>query len=335
MAEMPAMPIWTDALLGDTSHLSPAEFGAYMRILLVMWRHRGYLPRDEHAVRRVTGMSNSNWSRSRARVLALLNEAESPDGRPKWSQHRLLKEYARALEKSAKQRQRALGGRPPAGPSAGLAGGIHTKVPTGGGNPLENNKAPSAAAEPRPSRGLANHNHIHIGGGGNARAPAREGEDDFQDPFGEEKGAPQPQLPDPELGRIRAAASIPTGPGCPQAWNDQNLGRWRTVWRNLGLTADEVCDTTAAVALGMPDDTRIHTPEYLAQPMRREAKAKARADAAATHPASKGDHHHGRPRSSSRDEEYARARADAAAKRIDDVAERLERELAGAARRRL
>ena len=34
MAEFPCLPLWTDALLGDTYHLTPAQFGAYLRLLI-------------------------------------------------------------------------------------------------------------------------------------------------------------------------------------------------------------------------------------------------------------------------------------------------------------
>ena len=38
MAEFPALPLFTDSLIADTDHLSHEEFGAYMRILILIWR---------------------------------------------------------------------------------------------------------------------------------------------------------------------------------------------------------------------------------------------------------------------------------------------------------
>ena len=41
MAEFPALPLFTDAVIADCNHLTDEEFGAYMRILIVMWRSPG------------------------------------------------------------------------------------------------------------------------------------------------------------------------------------------------------------------------------------------------------------------------------------------------------
>lgn len=41
MAEFPALPLWTDALLADAGHLSDAAFGCYLRVLILMWRTPG------------------------------------------------------------------------------------------------------------------------------------------------------------------------------------------------------------------------------------------------------------------------------------------------------
>lgn len=38
MAEFPALPLWTDAYMGDCAHLSDTEHGRYLRLLMVMWR---------------------------------------------------------------------------------------------------------------------------------------------------------------------------------------------------------------------------------------------------------------------------------------------------------
>jgi uncharacterized protein YdaU (DUF1376 family) len=48
MAQFPCLPLWTDALLADTGHLSDAEFGRYMRMLILIWRTPGCrVPNDD------------------------------------------------------------------------------------------------------------------------------------------------------------------------------------------------------------------------------------------------------------------------------------------------
>jgi uncharacterized protein YdaU (DUF1376 family) len=41
VADYPALPLWTDAYLADTGHLSDAEHGLYLRFLMLMWRSPG------------------------------------------------------------------------------------------------------------------------------------------------------------------------------------------------------------------------------------------------------------------------------------------------------
>jgi uncharacterized protein YdaU (DUF1376 family) len=63
MAELPILPLKTDALLGDTLHMSAEEFGAYCRILFVMWRQRARLPHDMGELRSIAGVAPRRWSR--------------------------------------------------------------------------------------------------------------------------------------------------------------------------------------------------------------------------------------------------------------------------------
>lgn len=95
MAELPVMPVATDALLGDTSHLSAAEFGAYMRILVSMWRAGGALPDDDARLARIAGMSLRQWQKAAPVVRAFLSPCERGV-----TQKRLLKEWLRVSEKS-------------------------------------------------------------------------------------------------------------------------------------------------------------------------------------------------------------------------------------------
>lgn len=70
MAEFPALPLWTDALLGDTYQLTPAEFGAYLRLLIVAWRRPDCdLPNDDAFLGRSVG-DPRGWHRLKHKVLS-------------------------------------------------------------------------------------------------------------------------------------------------------------------------------------------------------------------------------------------------------------------------
>ena len=71
MAEFPSMPVWTDALMGDTAHLDTEQFGSYFLMLMVAWRSPdNSLPVDDAQLARVCRLSLSKWRRSRDVLLA-------------------------------------------------------------------------------------------------------------------------------------------------------------------------------------------------------------------------------------------------------------------------
>lgn len=64
MAQYPAMPLWTDAYLGDTTHLTTLEHGAYLLLLIAMWRTPDCsLPNDPEKLRRYARMTRGQWGR--------------------------------------------------------------------------------------------------------------------------------------------------------------------------------------------------------------------------------------------------------------------------------
>jgi uncharacterized protein YdaU (DUF1376 family) len=68
VAKFPSLPLWTDALIGDTYHLTPAEFGSYLRILIAMWRSPNCRLKDDDAfLGRITG-DPRNWKRTKAKL---------------------------------------------------------------------------------------------------------------------------------------------------------------------------------------------------------------------------------------------------------------------------
>ena len=66
MAEFPALPLWTDAYLGDTTHLTTIEHGAYMLLLMTAWRTRDcQLPDDDRLLARYARLNMQQWRRMR------------------------------------------------------------------------------------------------------------------------------------------------------------------------------------------------------------------------------------------------------------------------------
>jgi len=48
-------------LMKETGHLSPAEMGAHMRLVMAAWSRDGYLPGDALRLRRLAGVDSADW----------------------------------------------------------------------------------------------------------------------------------------------------------------------------------------------------------------------------------------------------------------------------------
>lgn len=71
MAEFPALPLWTDAYLGDTTHLTTIEHGAYLLLLMTAWRTRDCaLPDDDRLLARYARLNTQQWKRMRPIIAA-------------------------------------------------------------------------------------------------------------------------------------------------------------------------------------------------------------------------------------------------------------------------
>lgn len=103
MAEFPAMPLWTDAYLADTRHLSAAEHGAYLLLMMEAWRRPSCsIPDDDGLLARLACMSHNEWGAAKGNVMAFW----TLDAKTKtWRQKRLSKEHAFLSEKRKKNRQ--------------------------------------------------------------------------------------------------------------------------------------------------------------------------------------------------------------------------------------
>lgn len=105
MADFPALPLWTDAYLADTRHLSQAEHGAYLLLLMEAWRRpRCCLPDDDALLARLSGSpSVAEWQAMKPAIMAFWTlDARASE----WTQKRMSKERT-FVEKSRKQKRDA------------------------------------------------------------------------------------------------------------------------------------------------------------------------------------------------------------------------------------
>jgi uncharacterized protein YdaU (DUF1376 family) len=103
MADFRILPLWTDAYLADTGHLTPAENSAYLLLLMAAWRTPDCsLPNDDKQLGRMA-RDPKNWSRVKPAVMAFWTLGD--DGR--WRQKRLTKERAYTQSRSKKQGDKA------------------------------------------------------------------------------------------------------------------------------------------------------------------------------------------------------------------------------------
>lgn len=88
MADFPALPLWTDAYIADTAHLTNEEHGVYLRLLMFAWRTPDCaLPDDDKRLAIMVGVSPRKWAALRP---VLVQFWTVKDG--SWTQKRLQSE---------------------------------------------------------------------------------------------------------------------------------------------------------------------------------------------------------------------------------------------------
>ena len=100
MSQAPSMPLFVDAFLADTMHLTAEETGAYICLLMSMWRHNGSVPNDDKDNARITRLGMKKWRAMKPRIMKFL---VVENGR--LTQKRLQKEWSYVESKSRKQSQ--------------------------------------------------------------------------------------------------------------------------------------------------------------------------------------------------------------------------------------
>ena len=108
MAEFPALPLFTDAYLADTRHLTTEEHGAYLLLLICAWRSRGCaLKDDDKTLARIAGLSPTRWRRLKP---ALVDFFQIEDGL--WRQKKLTAVHTNVAVRVARNKANgAKGGR--------------------------------------------------------------------------------------------------------------------------------------------------------------------------------------------------------------------------------
>lgn len=111
MSKAPAMPMYWDAYLADTTHLTTEEHGAYMLLLAAMWRRNAWVPDDDKDNARILGLTPAKWRKIKARLMETVSGFRIEDG--KITQEKLQKTWEKTQEKIDKSRSNgAKGGRP-------------------------------------------------------------------------------------------------------------------------------------------------------------------------------------------------------------------------------
>lgn len=99
----PAIPLFGDAYLSDTHHLSLEEHGAYLKLLMIAWRTADCsLPDDDKRLAMMLGVSTKRWGQLKPVVMEFWRLSDG-----QWTQKRLTKERLYVQHKRAKNAEAA------------------------------------------------------------------------------------------------------------------------------------------------------------------------------------------------------------------------------------
>ena len=99
MSDRPWMPLNVEDYMADTLHLSAAEHGAYLLLIMRYWKDGG-LPADEKMVQRYSRLSTEQWAESRDALAAFFQDG--------WRHARIDAELAKATDIIEKRRSAAV-----------------------------------------------------------------------------------------------------------------------------------------------------------------------------------------------------------------------------------
>ena len=139
----PWMPLYVGDYLGDTGHLTTAQHGAYLLLMMHYWR-KGELPDDDRQLSKITKLPLRTWCDYRPTLQDFFYEG--------WKHKRIDAELARMVRVSRKARDRGAKGRPRLGARAHEAGKCLA---------LRRASAPRAIAAPASGAAQADADHSH------------------------------------------------------------------------------------------------------------------------------------------------------------------------------
>ena len=164
------MPLYIADYLGDTTHLTTAQHGAYLLLLMSCWKRGATLPDDDVQLAQMARCDAKAWRAMRP-VIAEFFEIE--DGT--WSQKRLTDEFTKAGGIVDKRRQAGKAGAAKRWASAN-AGDDGKPIANGIANACQTasqTDAPSQSPTPKPKTPEAAHpTHATVGAGAEAAGAA-------------------------------------------------------------------------------------------------------------------------------------------------------------------
>jgi|TARA_R110000796_G_scaffold56038_1_gene130191 uncharacterized protein YdaU (DUF1376 family) len=102
MANYPAMPLWTDAYIADTQHLTNEEHGVYLRLLMFAWRTPDCsLPNDDRRLALMVGVTPKKWDKLKVAIMSMWDLDNGY-----WTQKKQLKVF-QAVSISVNQKRSA------------------------------------------------------------------------------------------------------------------------------------------------------------------------------------------------------------------------------------
>lgn len=234
MAEFPMLPLWTDAYLGDTFHLNTTQHGAYLLLLITMWRTKDCtLPNDDQELARYTRMTVDRWRKAKPVLMPFFrvegDRIVQPRLRDEWELVRRHRQSQRASQ-SKKARARWAS------------------------KPLKNNEPGYAAASP---------GHMPKTCRGYAYPSPIEEEEDFSENSEILDEGKKEVL---RLNAVRSAAGIRNDVPPPR-WSDEALASAVETWLSWGLKVDDVVAVAGEVAARIYPGT-MGQPSYLNKEMK-------------------------------------------------------------------